>query len=93
MDEEFDIIKLVKKVRNMQVMLNSTHLHTEVRRFKLAHTHPNVIDMVSSDDNVKTGECVHQFKKQDRKMKIYNLEPEPEKYYEDGTPQTPTMGG
>ena len=62
MDEEFDIIKLVKKIRNMQVMMNSTHVNSEKRRFKLAHTHPNVIDMVSSDDNVKTGECIHRYK-------------------------------
>ena len=62
MEEEFDIIKLVKKVRNMHTIMNSTHVYSEKRRFKLAHTHPNVIDMVSSEDNVKTGECVHKYK-------------------------------
>lgn len=57
--------------------------------------------MVSSDDNVKTGECVHTYKKQDRKMNVLAIGDEIEegsdaqekKYYEDGCPQTPTMGG
>ena len=76
MEEEFDIVKIVKKIRHMQTMMNSTHLYSEKRRFKLAHTHANVIDMVSSDDNMKTGECVHRYKNQDRRMKVQAIEGE-----------------
>ena len=43
-------IKEEKKMRNMQVMMNSTHVNTEARRFKLAHTFHNIIDIVESDD-------------------------------------------
>lgn len=76
MEEEFDIVKIVKKIRHMQTMMNSTHLYSEKRRFKLAHTHANVIDMVSSDDNMKTGECIHTYKNQDRRMKVLAIEGE-----------------
>lgn len=76
MEEEFDIVKIVKKIRHMQTMMNSTHLYSEKRRFKLSHTNANVIDMVSSEDDMKTGECVHRYKNQDRKMKVLAIEGE-----------------
>lgn len=56
LDDEMDIVKILKKMRNMQVMMNSTHVNTEARRFKLAHTFHNIIDIVESDDEC----CKHK---------------------------------
>jgi hypothetical protein len=70
LDEEMDIVKILKKMRNMQVMMNSTHVNTEKTRFKLTHTFHNIIDLVESDD-----ECC-KLVEQDRKMKIQALDGE-----------------
>lgn len=56
LDDEMDIVKILKKMRNMQVMMNSTHVYSEARRFKLAHTFHNIIDIVSGDDEC----CKHK---------------------------------
>jgi hypothetical protein len=39
------MIDIIKKVRHMQVMLNSTQINTEIRKYKLGHTFHNVIDL------------------------------------------------
>jgi hypothetical protein len=70
LDEEMDIVKILKKMRNMQVMMNSTHVNTEKTRFKLTHTFHNIIDLVESDDEF----C--KLVEQDRKMKIQALDGE-----------------
>jgi len=57
LDEEMDVIKIMKKMRHMYTVMNSTHVHSEKRRLKLAHTFNNVIDIVESDDEC----CTYKF--------------------------------
>jgi hypothetical protein len=40
-----NMVDIIKKIRYMQVMLNITTLNSESRKFKLAHTFQNVIDL------------------------------------------------
>jgi hypothetical protein len=49
LESDMNMVDIIKKVRYMQVMLNSTHLTNEVRRYKLAHTFQSVLDFEEAD--------------------------------------------
>ena len=49
MDHDFNVFRLVKKLRHFEVILQSSILKSEERKFQVAHTYQNVIDLDDSD--------------------------------------------
>jgi hypothetical protein len=49
-ESDLNMLDIVKKIRYMQVMLNSTHFNSEVKRYKVGHTYHNVIDLEETEN-------------------------------------------
>ena len=50
-ESDLNMVDIIKKIRYMQIMMNSTHLNSESRRYKLYHTFQNILDL--EDDEKK----------------------------------------
>lgn len=45
MDEELDLVQIVKKIRKFESILNASLLNDENRKLMVEHTEPNIIDI------------------------------------------------